>query len=66
MITNKQRVEFAIAYLAAARAMLKRAGSVKTLRRVRSAISSAKGALRHAALEQYRIQRQRKSKETHA
>ncbi len=57
---NVGRVEFAISCLKLARDSLRRAGAPKATHRVRLALSSAKGALRHAHNEPYRKERQRK------
>ena len=51
-------VRAAIEHLRAARDHLRAAGSTKTLRRVRLALTSAGGALRHAELAPIREQRQ--------
>ena len=58
MTANEALVDDAIRHLAIARELLKRAGAVKSLERVRLAISSAKGARRHAHLEPFRLERQ--------
>lgn len=50
-------VEGAIVHLERARELLKLAGAKRTLARVRSAISSAKGAERHADSMRHRAER---------
>jgi hypothetical protein len=56
-----QDVKAGTELLKQARERFKRAGSVKTLERVRLAISSAKGAIRHAELAPYRRERRQTS-----
>jgi len=56
--TALERTDAALAHLMIARDLLKQAGAVKTLARVRLAISSCKGAVRHASLEPIRKERQ--------
>lgn len=51
------RVRIAIAHLRAARDELKAAGAIKTLARVRLALTSAQGAQRHADRSDIRAQR---------
>jgi hypothetical protein len=56
-MTERDKAEQALAHLIAARNLLADIRAVKTLTRVRSAISSAKGAVRHAAHAPYRAER---------
>lgn len=60
MTTNEVRIRDAMVHLRAARDLLSAAGAVKTTARVRAALSSAYGAQRHAQMEPYRTQRQRR------
>jgi len=60
-LSNIDRVGLAISHLKVARDLLKRAEAPKATDRVRLALSSAKGALRHAYHEPYRKERQRKN-----
>ncbi len=53
-----RQVKAAINHLRIARELLKEAGAPKTTRRVRLALTSAGGALRHAELAPYREARQ--------
>jgi hypothetical protein len=57
-MTNAERVSQAIDHLRVARELLKDAGSVRAVERVRGALRSADGALWHAELEPYRQERQ--------
>ena len=57
--TAEEKVERALAHLRIARELLVAAGSRRSVERVRAAISSAKGALRHASLAEFREARQR-------
>jgi hypothetical protein len=57
MTTEKEKADAALAHLTAARDLLTEIRAVKTLARVRLAISSAKGAARHAAHAPYRAER---------
>lgn len=56
-ITNEQRTAAGLLHLIAARELFKAADAHRTATRVRSAISSAKGAERHAINEPSRIER---------
>ena len=58
MTTTTQQIRQAIDHLRSARDLLKSAGAPKTVHRVRLAISSAGGALRHAELAPIREERQ--------
>jgi hypothetical protein len=58
IVTNEERIGVAMGHLRVARDLLKDAGAVKTVERVRAALKSADGARRHARLEPYRTLRQ--------
>lgn len=56
-LDRETKIKIAYAMLKGARQHLKEAKAHKTLRRVRHAISSVKGAIRSAEHDQYRMER---------
>jgi hypothetical protein len=57
MTENERRITLALINLRAARNLLRKAGAVRAAERVRLAITSAGGALRHARSMAYRDER---------
>jgi hypothetical protein len=57
MTENEHRITLALLNLRAARTLLREAGAVRAAERVRLAITSAGGALRHAHIVAYRDER---------